>query len=314
MAHNTKRRTETEPKGTRSRVGRKDLCWVTSQVNTAENGEKGRPPKRARSRAGRRKGRDSEVNGVNIGRGIWKIHPEGDRNSDTINKVMARSGITVANAGFRPTRKPTKTPTDKTTTLSSGTWDKENRINTKERAATTNQHLGSSSEERVKCVLTVGEKEGAKLGGCRRRIRGKSKIERSGFEVNLKTRDTESRDEKRQETRRRKRKRTESKTSRKDITAETHGGDASHMLEDDGGGGGMTTNKEAETTILKLLKFFEVGSRQLGNGKTILEFRSDKSSVNLGAEQKRKAISINTNMIQKTHDLEDTRGARGNNC
>ena len=222
MAHNTKGRTETEPKGTRSQVRRKDLSWVTSQVNTAENCKKGRPPKRARSGAGRRKGRDGEVNGVNIGRGIWEIHPEGDRNSDTINKVTAGSGITVADTRFRATRKPTETPTDKTTTLRTCAGDKKNWINTKERAATTNQYLGSSSDERVKRILAVIKKEGAELGGCRRRRRRKSEVERCGFEVDLKARDTESRDEERQEAGRGKRKRAESKASRKNITAESH--------------------------------------------------------------------------------------------
>ena len=58
------------------------------------------------------------------------------------------------------------------------------------------------------------------------------------------------------------------------------------MLEDEGGGSGMTTNQETEATILKLFKVFIVGSRQLGNGKTILKLRTDKSGVDLGAEQK----------------------------
>ena len=66
-----------------------------------------------------------------------KIHPVGNGDGITIDKVITGGGITVADTGLRTTRKPAKTPADKTTSLSTITRDKENRINTKGRTTTT---------------------------------------------------------------------------------------------------------------------------------------------------------------------------------
>ena len=94
-----------------------------------------------------------------------QLHPKGDRNSITIDKVIAGSGITVAETGLRTTRKPTKTPADQTTSICSGARNEKDRINTKERTASTDQHLIGGGKEDVKLVLAVRPKEGAELGG-----------------------------------------------------------------------------------------------------------------------------------------------------
>ena len=49
VANNTRRRTETEPKGTRSRITRKQLGRMASEINVTKNGEKRRPPEGTRS-------------------------------------------------------------------------------------------------------------------------------------------------------------------------------------------------------------------------------------------------------------------------
>ena len=117
MANNTMRRTETEPKGTRCGVSREQLSRMTSEIDGAENGEKRRPPKGTTSRAGTRKRGDGKVDRMKTrGRGR-KIHPKGDGNGNTINEMITCSSITVADTRFGTTRKPTKTPADKTTTL-----------------------------------------------------------------------------------------------------------------------------------------------------------------------------------------------------
>ena len=54
------------------------------------------------------------------------------------------------------------------------------------------------------------------------------------------------------------------------------------MLEDYGGRRGMTTHKETETAILRLFEGFEVGRRQLGNGKTIFKLGADEGGIDLG--------------------------------
>jgi len=93
---------------------------------------------------------------MRIGRTKRQIHPKGDRNSITIDKVIAGSGITVAETGLRTTRKPTKTPADKTATVGARTRDKENRINTKKGKTGTNQHLISCCEEHIELILAIG--------------------------------------------------------------------------------------------------------------------------------------------------------------
>ena len=286
---------------------------MAGHIHTAEYSKKGWPPKRARSRAGRRKGGDGEVDGILIGRSGWEINPEGDRNGDTIDEVATGGSIQIADTWLRTTRKPAKAPADKTTAFCTRTRDEENRIDTKERTTTTNQDLVGRREEGIKGVLTVLKKEGTEFGGRRWRSRGDSEIKRSMFEVNLETGDTESRNKKGKETGRRERKRTESKAGRKDITTETHGRDTCQMLEDDGGGSSMTTNKETETTILEMLKGFVILGGETGDRKTIFKHGADKGGINLGAQEKRKTISVDTNMIEKTHDFEHTRGARRNN-
>ena len=123
---------------------------MTSYVHTAKNSQKSRPPERTRSRAGRREGGNRKVDGMQVWGTVRQVHPVGDRNGFTINKVISGGSITVADTGLRTTRKPAKTPTDKTTALSTSTRNKENRINTKKRTTTTNQHLGRGSKEGIK--------------------------------------------------------------------------------------------------------------------------------------------------------------------
>jgi len=43
----------------------------------------------------------------------------------------------------------------------------------------------------------------------------------------------------------------------------------------------MATHKETETTILELFQGFEIGRRQLGNGKTIFKLGADESGIDL---------------------------------
>jgi len=128
---------------------------MTGHINTSKNGNKSRPPERARSRAGRRKGGDSEINWMGIGGTRREIHPKGDRNSITIDEVVPGSSITVTKTRLRTTRKPTKTPANKTTSICTRTGHKEDRINTKKRTAGTNQDLVCGREEHIKLILTV---------------------------------------------------------------------------------------------------------------------------------------------------------------
>ena len=51
----------------------------------------------------------------------------------------------------------------------------------------------------------------------------------------------------------------------------------------------------------------------MGYSKTILKLRADKSRVDAGAEEKREAITVNTEVVQKAHNLENSSGTRGNN-
>ena len=133
------------------------------------------------------------------------------------------------------------------------------------------------------------------------------------LEIDLQTRDTESRDEQREKAGRRKRQGAESKAGRKDITTDAHRGKAGHVLEHQGRKSGMTTNQKTETAILKMLKGLVLGSRKFSNSKAIFELGADKGSIDLGAQEKREAIAIDANVIEKTHYLKDTRGARRNN-
>ena len=56
-----------------------------------------------------------------------------------------------------------------------------------------------------------------------------------------------------------------------------------------------------------------MGSRKFSNSKAIFELGADKGNIDLGAQEKREAIAIDANVIEKTHYLKDTRGARRNN-
>ena len=223
---------------------------MACDINTTENSQKCRPPERARSGARRRKRGDSEINWMGIRRTKRQIHPKGDRNSITIDKVIAGNGITVAETGLRTTRKPTKTPADKTTTIRSRTRDKENRINTEKGKAGTNQHLISCGQEHIELILAIRTEKRAELSRSRRGRRRKSEIKRSRLKIDLKTGDAERRNKKRQQTRGRKRERTESKPSRENFRTETHGWEVAEVLKDSSRRSGMTTNKHSKTPVL----------------------------------------------------------------
>ena len=92
---------------------------------------------------------------MNTRRSRRKIHPKGHRNSNTVNEMITGGSITIADARLRTTRKPTKTPTDKTTALSTGRRNKEDGIDANKRTAATNQHLRGSRKEGIKSVLAV---------------------------------------------------------------------------------------------------------------------------------------------------------------
>ena len=85
------------------------------------------------------------------------------------------------------------------------------------------------------------------------------------------------------------------------------------MLKNNCGRSSMATHKETETSILKLFKGFEVGRGEFGNGQTIFELRADKGSVDLGTQEQGETVTIDTNVVEETHDLENSRGTRGNN-
>jgi len=85
------------------------------------------------------------------------------------------------------------------------------------------------------------------------------------------------------------------------------------MLQNNCGRSSIATHKETETTILQLLKSFEIRRRELGYGKTIFELRADKGSVDLGTQEQGETVTIDTNVVEETHDLENSRGTRGNN-
>ena len=130
---------------------------------------------------------------MDISRARREIHPERDRDCFTIQEMGAGGSCTVADAWFRTTRKPTKTPANKTTSICSGTGNEENRIHTKERTASTDQHLIGGGKEGVKLVLAIRPKERAELGGRRRWRIGNSEVKGGGLEIDLKTRDAERR-------------------------------------------------------------------------------------------------------------------------
>ena len=169
---------------------------MTSDINRTKNAKKGGPPKRTRSRTGRGKGRDSEINWMFISWARGEIHPERDSDCFTIQEMGAGGCSTVADARLRATRKPTKTPADQTTSICSGARNEKDRINTKERTASTDQHLIGGGKEDVKLVLAVRPKEGAEFGGRRRRRRRNGEVKWSRLEIDLKTRDAERRNKK----------------------------------------------------------------------------------------------------------------------